>query len=153
VNDADRKIYENALPGVELRRQARGLALREPGYAEGRGADREAAVRAFNTASWTSPLRDLVGCASADVAAALDSTAAAHQAAVGRYYTWSGLADDNYAANQQAASGPWARFPSPDPAIRAAVVLEAKNAVEPALTAADQADDVLIALIEARLAS
>jgi hypothetical protein len=151
VNDADRKIYKNALLAVDLRRQARGLALREPGYAEGRGADREAAVRAFNTGSWAAPLRDLAGCASADVAGVLDAAAAAHQAAVGRYAAWSGLADDNYAANKQAAASPWARFPSPDPAIRAAAALEAKNAIEPALTAADQADDVLVALIDAYL--
>jgi len=94
---------------------------------------------------WTAELTQLAGHASPDVVAALHAAEAADNEAYTRYTAWVTLADQNRQANAQAAVGLPANFVSSE------TTMAAFNAIEPALEAANQADDTLAALITAHL--
>jgi hypothetical protein len=98
-------------------------------------------------AGWNAELSRLAAYASADVLAALRAAEAADNQSRMRFAAWSALADRNRLANENAAGGLPAHFASSD------ATMGAFNAMAPAVSAADQADDVLAALIKADLAS
>jgi hypothetical protein len=81
------------------------------------------------------------------VRAALRAAESADSLARVRFTAWSALADQNKRANESAADGLPAHFASSN------ATMDGFNAIGPAVLAADQADDVLAALVKKHLES
>jgi hypothetical protein len=145
MDPATRSIHEAALTAIERRKLARGVALRPPEFGEALGTRARIATEQAAAAGWTGQLTQLAAHTSDDVLAVMRAAAAADQEARSRYQNWDALARQNQRANAHAAAGLPASFADSD------ATMAARSAIEPALAAADRADDALSALIKVHL--